>query len=111
MDLHPAAYTDSKVNAITTARQVGEGWVGLAGMPGSVRHALAWSGTSDSVVDLNQYLPAGYTNAVATGINGNGDIVGYALIPLFLPLFVAAGISLMLCPTLNGTIANVGSRA
>ena len=78
LDLHPAGYTDSKVTALMGAKQVGEGWVGAASAFGSIRHALIWSGTADSVVDLNQYLPAGYANAVATGIDANGNVVGYA---------------------------------
>ena len=78
VDLHPVGYTDSKVTAMFGSRQVGEGWIGTQGIYGSVRHALAWNGSADTVVDLNQYLPAGYANAVATGIDSNGDIVGYA---------------------------------
>ena len=78
IDLHPAIYTDSKVTAINGAQQVGEGWVGPANAFGSVRHALLWSGTAASVIDLNQYLPVGYANAVATGIDANGNVVGYA---------------------------------
>ena len=78
VDLHPAGYTDSRVTALTATQQVGEGWVGTPGMAGSVRHALLWSGTAASVVDLNQYLPAGYLHAVATGIDANGNVVGYA---------------------------------
>ncbi len=77
-DLHPAAYTETRINAMNATQQVGEGWVGVPGALGSVRHALAWSGTADSVVDLNTYLPAGYTNGVATGVDANGNIVGYA---------------------------------
>ena len=30
------------------------------------------------MIDLNQYLPAGYTQATATGLDANGNIVGYA---------------------------------
>jgi hypothetical protein len=78
VDLHPAGFNDSKVNALTDTQQVGEGWVGPLGMPGSVRHALVWQGTAASVVDLNMYLPAGYTNGVATGVDINGNVVGYA---------------------------------
>ncbi len=78
VDLHPAGYNDTKVTAITATQQVGEGWVGTPGAFGSVRHALAWSGSAETVVDLNQYLPAGYTNGVATGIDATGNIVGYA---------------------------------
>ena len=78
VDLHPVGYTDSKVTALTSTQQVGEGWIGAAGAYTSVRHALLWTATADSVVDLNQYLPTGYTNAVATGIDVNGNVVGYA---------------------------------
>ena len=78
VDLAPAGYTDSKVTAMTATQQVGEGWTGTAGLVGSVRHALVWQGTAASVVDLNQYLPAGYINGVATGVDINGNVVGYA---------------------------------
>ncbi len=78
MDLHPAGYSESRINAMNATQQVGDGWVGTPGAVDSVRHALAWSGTADTVVDLNQYLPAGYTHGVATGIDANGNIVGYA---------------------------------
>jgi hypothetical protein len=78
VDLHPGSYTDSRVTALIGTTQVGEGWIGAAGGATSVRHALLWSGTAASVVDLNQYLPAGYANAVATGIDANGNVVGYA---------------------------------
>lgn len=78
VDLHPAGYSDSKITAIFDNRQVGEGWVGIPGQLGAVRHALLWTGTAESVVDLNQYLPAGYTHAVATGIDADGNVVGYA---------------------------------
>ncbi|MEZ5355109.1 MAG: hypothetical protein R2762_20935 [Bryobacteraceae bacterium] len=78
VDLHPSGYTDSKVYGMNATQQVGEGWVGAPGALGSVRHALVWSNTAGSVVDLNQYLPAGYTHAVATGIDEDGNVVGYA---------------------------------
>ena len=73
--------------------------MGTPGAAGSVRHALAWSGTAESVVDLNQYLPAGYPHAVATGIDANGDVVGYAYKTLSNGSFVAAGaISVVFAP-------------
>jgi len=78
VDLHPAGYSASRVNALNADIQVGDGWIGTPYAVGSVRHALAWSGTADTVIDLNQYLPAGYTNGVATGIDADGNIVGYA---------------------------------
>ena len=77
-DLHPAGFTTSRVNALSTTMQAGEGWVGTPFAAGSVRHALAWSGTNGSVVDLNAFLPAGYTHALATGIDEDGNVVGYA---------------------------------
>lgn len=78
VDLNPAMFTDSRITALTDTKQVGDGWVGPAYQAGSVRHALVWTGTADSVVDLNQYLPTGYTQAVATGIDANGNVAGYA---------------------------------
>ncbi|MDQ6699487.1 MAG: hypothetical protein M3Z36_04810 [Acidobacteriota bacterium] len=78
VDLHPVGFHDSKITALTATQQVGEGWIGTPGAVGSVRHAFVWSGTPESAIDLNQYLPTGYTNAVATGIDANGNVVGYA---------------------------------
>jgi len=78
IDMNPAGYSDSRITALTATQQVGDGWAGPMGAAGSVRHALVWSGTPGSVVDLNQYLPAGYIHAVATGIDANGNVVGYA---------------------------------
>jgi hypothetical protein len=43
-----------------------------------VRHALVWSGSAESVIDLNPYLPVGYTHGVATGVDADGNVVGYA---------------------------------
>jgi hypothetical protein len=39
-------------------------------------HALLWTGTAASAVDLNAFLPSGFTYAQATGIDESGDIVG-----------------------------------
>ncbi len=78
VDLHPAGYTASRITAIYGNQQVGEGWVGVPGAAGSVRHALVWTGTPESVVDLNQFLPIGYTNGVATGMDVDGNVVGFA---------------------------------
>lgn len=90
VDLHPAGYTESRITALTATQQVGEGWVGTPGMAGSVRHALLWNGTANSVVDLNQYIPLGYTNAVATGIDANGNVVGFAYNQPFYGIYMPA---------------------
>ena len=41
-------------------------------------HALMWRGSAASVVDLHAFLPPGFATSNATGIDSNGDIVGYA---------------------------------
>ena len=78
VDLHPAGYTASRITGIFGTTQVGEGWVGVPFAIGSVRHALAWTGTPESIVDLNQFLPIGYANGVATGLDADGNVVGFA---------------------------------
>ena len=45
---------------------------------GNNYHAMLWSGSAASVVDLNIFAPQGYTDAVATGIDSAGNVVGYA---------------------------------
>ena len=45
---------------------------------GGHSHALSWKGTADSVTDLHQYAPIGYAESVATGIDANGNVIGYA---------------------------------
>ncbi len=78
VDLHPAGFFDSRVNAMNASQQAGDGWVGAPGTAGSIRHALVWSGIAGSAVDLNPFLPVGYLHAIATGIDAAGNIVGYA---------------------------------
>ena len=46
VDLNPLGYNDSRITALTATQQVGDGWVGSMGLPGSIRHALVWSGTA-----------------------------------------------------------------
>ena len=45
---------------------------------GNNAHAMLWRGTAASAMDLNAFLPSGFTNAQATGIDQNRDIVGFA---------------------------------
>ncbi|MDQ6787718.1 MAG: hypothetical protein M3033_12995 [Acidobacteriota bacterium] len=42
------------------------------------KHALYWASASTPVVDLNQFLPPGYIDASANGIDSSGRIVGKA---------------------------------
>ena len=43
-------------------------------------HALRWSGTEKSRLDLHQFLPIGFSRSIATGIDDNGNIVGFGLL-------------------------------
>lgn len=80
VDLHPEGYNFSQVNGMNATQQVGEAWI-LSPTNAAIRyrHALVWSGSAGSVVDLNQFLPDG-SDSVATGIDADGNIVGYAYI-------------------------------
>jgi len=71
-DLTPAGYEFSRGTGIFGTDVVGTGKIN-----GS-NHALLWHGSASNYVDLNQFLPAGYSDAFAQGIDANGDIVGVA---------------------------------
>ena len=76
VDLHPAAFVSSVAYASNGAQQAG---AALALESGVMRsHAVVWSGTADSAVDLNQYLPQGMVEAVAWGIDADGNVAGTA---------------------------------
>ena len=71
-DLNPAGYEFSRGTGIFGTDVVG------AGKLNGFNHALLWHGSASNYVDLNQFLPAGYSDAFAQGIDANGDIVGVA---------------------------------
>ena len=77
VNLHSAAYSFTYANATNGVQQVGRGMVTI-GTQDVHSHALVWSGTAASVVDLNQFMPSGFTDAEATGIDAAGNIVGWA---------------------------------
>ena len=79
VNLHPAGYSFSYINATNGIQQVGRSMV-TVGLQDVHSHALVWSGTAAGVVDLNQFVPAGFTDAEATGIDAAGNIVGWASI-------------------------------
>ncbi|MGW8257736.1 MAG: PEP-CTERM sorting domain-containing protein, partial [Thermoguttaceae bacterium] len=57
----------------------GSRWVFLARTgPFFLDHALLWSGTAASAVDLHQFLPAEFIASVAKSIDDQGKIVGTA---------------------------------
>ena len=76
VDLHPRGFETSYAWATNGARQVGYGSFRFGG---SYRtHALAWGGSAGRVIDLHRFLPAGYTDSVAHGIDAAGNIAGEA---------------------------------
>jgi hypothetical protein len=80
VDLNPPGFYDTQVTGMFGAIQVGDGYDQPVNSPGGHgnRHALVWFGSADSMVDLNPFLPLGFTNAVATGVDGAGNVIGYA---------------------------------
>jgi hypothetical protein len=77
VDLNPAGFTRTQANGAAGSYQVG--W-GLGTAAGNQTHALRWTGTADSVLDLHQYLSGlglAFTYSQATGIDDGGNIVGY----------------------------------
>ena len=78
VNLHPDGYAFSEARATNGTQQAGFGFVGDADTLVGHKHALVWSGDAASVVDLNQFLPPGFTDAAATGIDAAGNVVGWA---------------------------------
>ncbi|HEX8720435.1 MAG TPA: hypothetical protein VF736_07385 [Pyrinomonadaceae bacterium] len=78
VNLHPDGYAFSEASATNGTRQAGFGFVGDADTLVGHKHALVWSGDAASAVDLNQFLPPGFTDAAATGIDAAGNVVGWA---------------------------------
>jgi hypothetical protein len=74
VDLNPVGWIQSDVFATNGVQQVGSGKVKTT--VGDT-HALLWSGTANSFVDLGALLPAG-TGSRATYIDSNGHIFGLA---------------------------------
>lgn len=72
-DLNPAGADGSTAMAVGGGMQAG--WV----IVGGVQKAALWKGSAASYTDLQQYLPAGYTQSTATAIDSQGRIYGYAL--------------------------------
>ena len=71
--INPAGYTEAFCEGAGGGKQVGFGRLGV----GFNTHALLWTGTSASFVDLN---PDGYDGSVAYGSGGNQQVgVGFDL--------------------------------
>ena len=80
VDLHPSGFdsTVAKGANSTAGKQVGYGVKTSSGPGATITHALVWSGTASSSVDLEQFLPAGYSESTAAGIDSFGNIIGSA---------------------------------
>ena len=62
---HPSGFIASKANDISGTQQVGHGF------NGNYQHALLWSGTAASAVDL---IPSGYNTSAAEDTNGTQQV-------------------------------------
>lgn len=68
LDLNPIGYTSSSIAATNGSFLVGR----------ADSHAIVWLGTSGEYIDLQSTLPSSFDFSVATSIDENGDIVGFA---------------------------------
>ena len=75
VDLNPSGFLRSAAHGVSGGQQVG---VGYGTATGSNNHALLWSGTPESYIDLHTFLPAGYFDSCAYGVDSLGNVVGYA---------------------------------
>lgn len=75
MDLNPSGFTTSVASGISGGQQVG---YGSGPASGNNTHALLWSGTANSVVNLHSFLSSDFSFSVAEGIDANGNVVGFA---------------------------------
>jgi hypothetical protein len=91
VNLHPAGYTYSIAKDCATWKYITKTFrhqVGYVSGPttGNNNHAVAWSGNASSMIDLHPLIPSRYgqfsvqfDSSVATGINNEGNIVGYGV--------------------------------
>jgi hypothetical protein len=73
IDLTPAG-------ASAHARAVAGGFqAGSVSLDGIAEHAAIWSGSADSMIDLHPFLPPGYRQSFAFGVDAEGNVVGSAV--------------------------------
>ncbi|HTV46819.1 MAG TPA: sigma-70 family RNA polymerase sigma factor [Phycisphaerae bacterium] len=75
VDLNPNGFISSQACATNGRQQVGFGNT----TSNNSQHALLWNSSANNFVDLNQFLPAGFIQAMAISINAQGEIVGEAV--------------------------------
>ena len=74
--MNPASgWTETFALGTNGSFQVGYGY---GTTTGNEDHALVWQSNNSSYYDLENVLPSNFTSSVATGIDPDGNIVGYA---------------------------------
>lgn len=72
VDLHPSqGYYRSEVLGINERIQVG------VGLTGRTEHALLWSGSRESMINLHDYVESDFESSRACAIDENGVVFGY----------------------------------
>jgi len=75
-DLNPATgWTETFALGTNGNFQVGYGY---GSATGNEDHALVWQSSNSSYYDLQNVLPSNFISSVATGIDPDGNVVGYA---------------------------------
>ncbi|HZN64264.1 MAG TPA: PEP-CTERM sorting domain-containing protein [Tepidisphaeraceae bacterium] len=77
VDLHPAGFDESDALDTNGSQQVGVAYH-ITGFP-DTRRAAVWSGSAGTFVNLHDFLPAGYRQSAAAGIDGEGNVYGIAI--------------------------------
>jgi hypothetical protein len=72
VDLHPFGFVNSFATGVAGGRQVG-----YATNASGDTHAIIWSGSLMSSIDLNSFTPPGFIGSAATSIDASGNISGY----------------------------------
>ena len=72
-DLNPTGFIDSCARAVRNGVEVGYGHVSS-----TVLHALVWTGSAKSAVDLQLSLPSTYSQSEAFTLDSHGNIIGAA---------------------------------
>jgi hypothetical protein len=94
-DVNPAGFANSAIFGAAGDKQVGWGTKPTDPFTPAIDHGLLWFGTAASAIDLNQFLPPGYTDAQIDAIDPvTGIIAGAAKGPkgVFEPaLWIPAG--------------------
>jgi hypothetical protein len=75
VDLNPAGFTGSSALGVGGGQQVGFAELGSGDL-----HAMVWSGTSQSALDLHKFVPSVFSSSAATAIDKDGVIAGYGLV-------------------------------